>query len=97
VDFARFVAALIQARDWDLTAEIELRKGWRPLLFRLCSADGLRSRVLAPGLFDSAIGAAPVRKSLALQPGALPQAALLFKSRILLRDLLPRLEAFRRR
>ena len=38
-----------------------------------------------------------VRKALALQPGALPQAALLFKSRILLRDLLPRLEAFRRR
>jgi predicted nuclease of restriction endonuclease-like RecB superfamily len=169
VDFARFLAALVQARDWALTAEIELRKGWRPLRFRLCSADGLRSRVPAPGLFDSAIEAAlaekfgaerdgwrlsregavleaggallvpdfvfthddgsrvalevvgywtpeylaeklrklrrvkgvnllvAVRKSLALQPGALPQAALLFKSRILLRDLLPRLEAFRKR
>ena len=37
-----------------------------------------------------------VRRSLALEEGALPSAVLPFKSRILLRDLLPRLEAFRR-
>ncbi len=168
VDFARFLAALVQARDWRLTAEITLRKGWRPFLFTVSSAHGLRSRVPAPALFDSAIEAAlaekfgperdgwrldreaavleaggallvpdfvfthadgtrvafeivgywtpeylaeklrklrrvkganllvAVRKSLALEAGSLPQAALPFKSRILLRDLLPRLEAFRR-
>ena len=33
----------------------------------------------------------------ALEPGATPHAVLPFKTRILLRDLLPRLETFRRR
>lgn len=168
VDFAKFLAALVQARDWRMTAEIVLRKGWRPLTFTLSSADGLRSRLSAPALFDSALeetfarkfGAeragwhlrreaaileagevllvpdfifthddgtevaleivgywtpeylreklaklakvrAPrlivaVRKTLALQPGTLPATVLPFSSGILLRDLLPRLEAFRR-
>lgn len=168
VDFARFLAALVQARDWCLTAEIVLRKGWRPLTFTLSSADGLRSRVPAPRLFDSAIEAAlaekfggerdgwrlrreamildagggllvpdfvfthadgtevaleivgywtpeylasklrklgrvrtpnllvAVRRSLAVQAGALPQAVLPFTTRILLRDLMPQLETFRR-
>ena len=168
VDFARFLAALVQARDWCLTAEIVLRKGWRPLTFTLSSADGLRSRVSAPRLFDSAIEAAlaekfggerdgwrlrreamileagggllvpdfvfthadgtevaleivgywtpeylarklrklgrvrapnllvAVRRSLAVQAGALPQAVLPFTTRILLRDLMPQLETFRR-
>ena len=168
VDFARFLAALVQARDWRLTAEIVLRKGWRPLSFALASSDGLRSRVPAPALFDSTLEAAlaekfgperdgwrlareaavldaggsllipdfvfthadgtevaleivgywtpeyladkfrklsrvrgpnllvAVRRSLALQAGSLPPAVLPFKTRILLRDLLPRLEAFRR-
>lgn len=168
VEFARFLAALVQARDWRLAADIELRKGWRPLTFALSSDEGLRSRVPAPALFDSTLEAAlaekfgaeregwrlrreaavleagpsllipdfvfthadgtevaleivgywtpeylaaklgklrsvkasnllvAVRQSLALQPGALPAAVLPFKSRILLRDLLPRLEAFRR-
>ncbi len=168
VDFARFLAALVQARHWRLTAEVALRKGWRPLTFTLSAEDGLRSRVPAPALFDSAVEAAlagrfgeeregwrlrreaaileagpsllipdfvfthadgtevaleivgywtpeylaektrklgrvkgpnllvAVRRSLALDAGALPQAVLPFKGRILLRDLLPRLEAFRR-
>jgi hypothetical protein len=37
-----------------------------------------------------------VRRSLAVQPGALPPAVLPFNTRILLRDLMPHLEAFRR-
>lgn len=169
VDFARFLAALVQARDWRFSAEIALRKGWRPLLYTLTPADGLRSRVPAPALFDSTLesslaekfgperegwqlrreaavleagGAllipdfvfthadgtevlfeivgywtpeylaqkfgklgrvrAPnllvaVRQARALEPGRLPHAVLPFKTRILLRDLLPRLEAFRQR
>lgn len=168
VDFARFLAALVQARDWRFTAEIALRKGWRPFSFALGPADGLRSRVPAPALFDSALEAAlaerfgterdgwrlrregavleagsallvpdfvfthadgtevaleiagywtpeyladklaklgrvrgvnllvAVPSGRAVGPGALPHAVLPFKSRILLRDLLPRLEAFRR-
>ncbi len=168
VDFARFLAAVVQARDWRLTAEIVLRKGWRPLTFALSSADGLRSRVPAPRLFDSAIEAAlaekfggerdgwrlrreamileagggllvpdfvfthadgtevaleivgywtpeyvarklrklgrvrapnllvAVRRSLVVQAGDLPQAVLPFNTRILLRDLMPHLEGFRR-
>ncbi len=168
VAFAKFLAALVQARDWRITAEIVLRRGWRPLTFTLSSADGLRSRLSAPALFDSALeetfarkfGAArngwrlarealileageallvpdfvfthedgtevaleivgywtpeylreklgklakvtapnlivAVRKALALQPGSLPATVLPFSSGILLRDLMPRLEAFRR-
>jgi uncharacterized protein len=169
VDFARFLAALVQARDWHFSAEIALRKGWRPLEFTLGADDGLRSRVPAPALFDSSLEsnlaekfgeerdgwrlrregavleAGPallvpdfvfthtdgtevafeiagywtpeylaaklaklgrvraanllvaVPRARALGPGALPHAVLPFKSRILLRDLLPRLEEFRRR
>lgn len=169
VDFARFLAALVQARDWRMTAQIELRKGWRPLTFTLRSADRFRSRLAAPGLFDSGLEEtfarkfggerdgwrlgretvmleagetllvpdfvfthadgtevaleivgywtpeylrekfdklarvrAPnlivaVRKALALQAGTLPATVLPFSSRILLRDLMPRLEAFRAR
>jgi predicted nuclease of restriction endonuclease-like RecB superfamily len=169
VNFARFLAALVQARDWRLTAHITLRKNWRPVVFTLSEADGLRSRVPAPSLFDSALeerfarkfgaerdgwrlrreaaileagGAhivpdflfthadgtevaleivgywtpeylrekfdklarvtAPnlivaVRKALALRPGSLPATVLPFSSGIRLRDLLPRLDAFRER
>ncbi len=168
VDFAKFLAALVQARDWQMRAEIVLRKGWRPAKFALSSSDGLRSRVPVPRLFDSRLeetfaskfgtvrngwrlhreamlleagqalmvpdfvfthgdgtevaleivgywtpeylaekfyklarvrGAnliVAIRRDLALKATTLPPGALLFKSSILLRDLLPRLEAFRR-
>lgn len=55
VDFARFLAALVQARGWHMEAEVLLRRGWRPVTFTLSDADGLRSRVPAPALFDSKI------------------------------------------
>ena len=167
VDFAKFLAALVQARDWRLTADIALRKDRPTVRFRLSDADGLRSRVPAPRLFDSGLEEAfarkfgaeregwrlrreavileagealvvpdfvfrhadgtevaleivgywtpaylrekldkltrvnaphlivAVRKALALQPGRLPAAVLPFSTSILLRDLMPRLEAFR--
>lgn len=169
VDFARFLAALVQARGWRLEAEVLLRRGWRPVTFALSDGDGLRSRVPAPDLFDSKIEEAlarkfgssrdgwrlereaailtagealvvpdfvfthedgtraaleivgywtpeyvatklakleqvrgvnliiAVRKALALRAGRLPAEALPFASGILLKDLLPRLEAFRGR
>jgi predicted nuclease of restriction endonuclease-like RecB superfamily len=62
VDFARFLAALVQAHDWRLTADIALRKGWRPVVFALSDADGLRSRVPAPALFDSRLEEGFARK-----------------------------------
>jgi len=167
VDFARFLAALVQARGWRLEAEVLLRRGWHTVTFSLADTDGLRSRVPAPELFDSKIeetlarkfgparagwrlereaiilqagealvvpdflfthedgtqvaleivgywtpeyvaeklsklervGGArlivAVRKALALQAGRLPADVLPFASGILLKDLLPRLEAFR--
>ncbi len=167
VDFAKFLAALVQARDWRLAANIALRKDWSPVQFTLSDADGLRSRVPAPRLFDSGLEEAfarkfgaeregwrlrreavileagealvvpdfvfthadgtevaleivgywtpeylrekldklvkvnaphlivAVRKALALEPGRLPAAVLPFNTSILLRDLMPRLEAFR--
>ena len=167
VDFARFLAALVQAREWSFTAEITLRRGWRPLWFSLSAADGLRSRVPAPALFDSDTESAladkfgaerdgwrlrreggvieagrailvpdfvfthadgtevafeiagywtpeyladklgklavvrgvnlivAVPRRLAVRAGRLPATVLPFKRRLLLRDLLPRLEAFR--
>jgi predicted nuclease of restriction endonuclease-like RecB superfamily len=167
VDFARFLAALVQARGWIMKAEIVLRRDWRPLTFALSDADGLRSRLPAPSLFDSSLeetfagkfgprrggwrlereaaildagealvvpdfvfthddgtGVAmeivgywtpeylaekvakyarvrdvnlivAVRKELAVRAGELPADVLVFKSGILLRDLMPRLERFR--
>ncbi len=167
VDFAKFLAALVQARDWRMTAEIVLRRGWGPLTFRLSSSDGLRSRVPAPRLFDSRLEEAFARKfgavrngwsirreallldageallvpdflfvhedgtevgleivgywtpeylqqkfdklarvrgvhlivaarrGWALKTGSLPASVLSFRTGILLRDLMPRLEAFR--
>ncbi|MDR7555980.1 MAG: DUF790 family protein [Armatimonadota bacterium] len=167
VDFAKFLAALVAVSGWTLTAEITLRKGWRPVLFALSDAHGLRSRVSPPALFDSRLeerfarkfGAArdgwrlvregailaageallvpdflfrhedgtevaleivgywtpeyleykfqklsrvrgvnllvAVRPQLAARAGTLPATVLSFRSGILLRDLLPRLEAFR--
>ncbi len=167
VDFAKFLAALVQARGWTLTAEVVMRKGWRPVLFALSDADGLRSRVPVPALFDSRLeetfarkfgpersgwrlgreavileaGEAlvvpdfvfthedgtevameivgywtpeylkakfgklaavqgpnlivAVRKAMAVAAGSLPATVLPFSSGILLRDLMPRLEAFR--
>jgi uncharacterized protein len=168
VDFARFLAALVRLGDWRLRAEIELRRGWRPLTFALASADGLGQGLAAPPEFDSDLEAAIARKfgharagwtlvregavleaggsllvpdfvfhhedgtsvaleivgywtpeyladklrrlaavrttklivavprHLAVRAGALPAAVLPFKRRLLLRDLLPHLEAFRR-
>jgi len=167
VDFARFLAALVHLADWRLQAEIELRKGWRPLLFTLTSRDRLGAGRGAPPEFDSSLEEAiarkfgrqragwhlvregavlesgatllvpdflfrhedgtevaleivgywtpeyltdklaklaavrgvnlivAVRRHLAVRAGALPATVLPFKSRLLLRDLLPRLEAFR--
>jgi len=169
VDFARFLAALVQARDWLMAAEIVLRKGWRPVTFTLSAAEGLRSRVPAPAFFDSRLEEALARTfgderdgwrlaregaileaggavlvpdflfthadgtevaleilgywtpeylrdklarlgrvrapnllvavpaARALAPGAVPAPVLTFRSRIKPSDLLPRLEAFRRR
>ena len=167
VDLAKYLAALVQARDWRMTAEIVLRSGWRPLTFHLASSDGLRSHVPAPRLFDSRLeetfarkfgamrngwrlhretlvleaGGAlvvpdflfahedgtevaleivgywtpeylaakvrklslvkgvnllvAVRRAWALKAASVPGGSLLFKTSILLRDLMPRLEAFR--
>jgi uncharacterized protein len=55
VDFAKFLAALVQAPDWRLRASVILRKGWRPATFTLTPEDGLRSRVPPPRLFDSGL------------------------------------------
>ncbi len=168
VDFAKFLAALVQARDWRLRAEVVTRKGWRPATCTFSSADGLRSRVPAPRLFDSDLEErfaqkfgetrdgwrlrreallleagerlvvpdfvfyhddgtvaaleivgywtpeylaekfeklarvtgvhliVAVRKAWALKAGQLPAAVLPFGTGILLKDLMPRLEAFRR-
>jgi uncharacterized protein len=167
VDFAKFLAALVRLRGWRLTAEIELRRGWRPLAFVLSDADGLGAYRAAPPAFDSALEAAiaakfgaardgwrlfregtviaagdsllvpdfvfrhddgtevvleiagywtpeyiddklrklgrvrgqnlivAVPKALAVRAGALPASVLPFRRRLLLRDLLPRLESFR--
>jgi len=53
VEFARFLAALVRLRDWRLTAEITLRRGWRPFTFTLSAGDGLGAHRRAPVLFDS--------------------------------------------
>lgn len=168
VDFAKFLAALVQARDWRMRATITLRRDWRPATFTLTSADGLRSRVPAPQLFDSGLEKrfaekfgerrdrwrlrretllfeagerlvvpdfvfrhddgtvvaleivgywtpeylaeklgklarvnadvpmiVAVRKAWALKAGRLPATVLPFGSGIVLKDLMPRLEAFR--
>jgi hypothetical protein len=168
VDFARFLAALVRLSDWRLRADVELRKGWRPLSFTLASTDGLGARATPPAEFDSSLEAAIARKfggrragwrlvregvvldlgggrvlvpdfvfrhedatevaleivgywtpeyladklrrlsaargvnlivavprPLAVRAGRLPATVLAFKRRLLLRDLLPRLEAFR--
>ncbi len=167
VDFAKFLAALVQVREWRLSAEIVLHKNARPAMFVLSSSDGLRSRVSPPRLFDSELEEAfarkfgavrdgwrlhreailleagerlmvpdfvfvhedgtevaleivgywtpeylaeklgklgrisgaklivAVRKQWALKAGTPPPGALPFKTSILLRDLMPRLEAFR--
>ncbi len=167
VDFARFLAALVRLRGWRLAAEIELRRGWRPLAMRLSAEDGLGAYRGAPPEFDSALEASIAKKfgpsrdgwrlsregavirageslivpdfvfrhedgtevvleiagywtpeyvrskldtlgrvrgvhlivavprALALRTGDLPATVLPFRRRVLLRDLLPRLEAFR--
>lgn len=167
VDFAKFLAALVRLRGWRLTAEIELRRGWRPLGFVLSDEDGLGAHRAQPPAFDSELEAAiaakfgsardgwrifregtviaigdslmvpdfvfrhddgtevvleiagywtpeyiedklrklgrihgpnlivAVPKALAVRAGALPASVLPFRRHVLLRDLLPRLEAFR--
>jgi len=167
VDFAKFLSALVQARDWRLDAAIAMRGRGRPVAFTVSSADGLRSRVPPPQLFDSGLEEAfarkfgevrdgwrlrretllleagahlvvpdfvfthddgtevaleivgywtpeylaekfgklamvrdanlivAVRKQWALRPGGLPAWALPFKTSILLKELMPRLNAFR--
>jgi predicted nuclease of restriction endonuclease-like RecB superfamily len=170
VDFARFLAGLVHLSDWRLDAQIELRKGWRPLTFTLSASDHLGRRLTPPPEFDSGLEAAIARKfgreregwrlihegavlslgrghvlvpdfvfhhadgtevaleivgywtpeyladklrrlgatrgvnlmvavprPLAVRAGRLPATVLPFKRRLLLRDLLPRLEAFRKR
>jgi predicted nuclease of restriction endonuclease-like RecB superfamily len=170
VDFARFLAALVRLSDWRLAAQIELRKGWRPLTLTLAAADRLGARATPPAEFDSGLEAALARKfgreragwrliregavlslggdrllvpdfvfrhtdgtevaleivgywtpeyladklrrlaatrdvnlvvavprPLAVRAGRLPAVVLPFKRRLLLRDLLPRLERFRPR
>jgi len=62
VDFARFLAALVQARDWRMSAEIALRPDRPPVSFALSDADGLVSRVPAPRLFDSRLEETFARK-----------------------------------
>jgi len=62
VDLAKYLAALVQARDWRMTAEIALRRGWAPLTFRLSSHDALHSNVPAPRLFDSQLEETFARK-----------------------------------
>ncbi|MBI3030138.1 MAG: DUF790 family protein [Candidatus Rokubacteria bacterium] len=62
VDFARFLAALVQARGWSLAAGIALRKDRPSVTFALSDADGLRSRVPPPRLFDSRLEEALARK-----------------------------------
>lgn len=62
VDFARFLAALVRARDWRLVADIELRKGWRPFRLTISSEDGLGAEGTAAPAFDSAIEEALARK-----------------------------------
>ncbi len=167
VDFARFLAALVRLGDWRLTAEIVLRRDWRPFTFTLSARDGLGARHVAPPAFDSSLEEAIAQKfgaerrgwqlrreavvldaggsllvpdfvfrhedgtevvleivgywtpeylvekfrklarvrranlivavprHLALRAGKLPATVLPFRRRVLLRDLLPRLEAFR--
>jgi hypothetical protein len=167
VDFARFLAALVRLEGWTLTAEITLRRGWRPFTFTVSAEDQLGGGRVAQGMFDSTLEEAfankfgrerqgwrllheavvletragvlvpdfsfrhedgtevvleiagywtpeyvvekfrklrgvrgvhlivAVPRALALRAGDLPAAVLPFRRRILLRDLLPRLEAFR--
>jgi predicted nuclease of restriction endonuclease-like RecB superfamily len=168
VDFARFLAALVRLPDWRLQAEIELRKGWRPLTFAVTAADRLGRGATSVAEFDSRLEEAIARKfghqrggwrllreavvlnlgggrvmvpdfvfrhedgtevvleivgywtpeyladklrrlsaargvhllvavptALAVRAGRLPATVLPFKRRLLLRHLLPRLDAFR--
>jgi predicted nuclease of restriction endonuclease-like RecB superfamily len=53
VDFAKFLAALVQAEEWRLEASVALRGWGRPATFALSSEDALRSNVPPPRLFDS--------------------------------------------
>jgi predicted nuclease of restriction endonuclease-like RecB superfamily len=62
VDFARFLAALVRARGWRLTAEITLKKGWRPLTFTLGAGDGLRATGASLPRFDSRVEEAFARR-----------------------------------
>jgi predicted nuclease of restriction endonuclease-like RecB superfamily len=70
------------------TVALEIVGYWTPeyLARKLRKLSGVR----APNLLVA------VRRSLAVQAGALPHAVLPFNTRILLRDLMPHLEAFRR-
>jgi len=69
VDFAKFLAALVQVREWRLRAEIVLHKNARPAMFVLSSSDGLRSRVSPPRLFDSELEEVFARKFGAVRNG----------------------------
>jgi predicted nuclease of restriction endonuclease-like RecB superfamily len=69
VDFAKFLAALVQARDWRMKAEVVLHKKARPVTFLLSSSDGLHSRIPAPRLFDSQLEEAFARKFGAVRNG----------------------------
>src|SRR5204862_3878472 len=62
VDFARFLAALVRLADWTLTAEITLRRGWRPFTLTLAAEDGLGEHRASPAEFDSSLEEALARK-----------------------------------
>jgi uncharacterized protein len=62
VDFAKFLAALVQARNWRMTARIAMARRERHMTFAVSSEDGLRSRLSPPELFDSGLEETFARK-----------------------------------
>ena len=62
VDFAKFLAALVQAEEWRLEASVAVHGRGRPAMFALSAGDGLRSNVPPPRLFDSSLEETLARK-----------------------------------
>ena len=69
VDFAKFLAALVQVRDWRMRARIDVHKRGRPSTLVVSSEDNLRSRVPPPALFDSGLEERFARKFGAARDG----------------------------
>ncbi len=55
VAFAKFLPALLTCREWKMQARIQHRRSSWQNYFRLSPADGLKSNLPDPGLFDSAL------------------------------------------